>query len=677
MSYLPGGQTDGRERYRASRSLCRQVAESVSRPDPTRRSVLAGIGAAGATVAAPTVNAAQTARRQIQQQVNPLADRDAFEAFLDGVMETHLKSHDIAGATVAVVDGDDEFTKGYGYADISAETPVDADETLFRIGSVSKLFTWTAAMQAVERGDLAIDEDVDATLEAVDLPETYDEPIRLDHLATHTPGFEERVRGTFVQNESELRPLAEMLRTEQPSRVRPPGEFAAYSNYGSALAGQLVAETAGSSFETIIEDGIFEPLSMERSTFAQPVPDDFADDLSKGYGADGRTDGEFEYVGIPPAGAMSATATDMASFVRAFLQDGATDDGRLLEAESVAEMHRRRFGHDERLNGIAFGFYEMSRDGVRVVGHGGDTELFHSLLFLLPEHDVGVFVSYNSVGGLEARPEFVDAFFEQYVADAASESETPEPNGPPERADAITGTYRSNRIPYTTSEKFLGFPSTISVSVDDDGRLITQPLGGETTQWVEVEPLLFAEVDGTDRLAFREDDGEITHLFLDSTPVTAFERLSRRETPTVHLAVLAISLVVFLATVVGWPLAAGWRRYRGQAGALEGTEPPLRYARWVAGATSGAFLVFAVAFAAILATDPTGLLLGDPLRFRLLLVVPLLGAIGTALTVGLAAHAWYERQWGLPARLHYTAVAIAGVAICWVLVYWNLLWYRM
>ncbi|WP_207225268.1 hypothetical protein [Natrinema hispanicum] len=92
---------------------------------------------------------------------------------------------------------------------------------------------------------------------------------------------------------------------------------------------------------------------------------------------------------------------------------------------------------------------------------------------------------------------------------------------------------------------------------------------------------------------------------------------------------LAISLLVFLATVVGWPLAAGWRRYRGQAGAFEGTEPPLRYARWVAGATSGAFLVFAVAFAAILATDPTGLLLGDPLRFRLLLVVPLLGAIGT------------------------------------------------
>ncbi|WP_227015154.1 serine hydrolase domain-containing protein [Natronorubrum aibiense] len=619
---------------------------------------------------------AQEGTEPTDEATRPLADSDAFEAFLDGVMETHLETYDIAGATVAVVDGDDEFAKGYGYADLEAETPVDAAETLFRTGSVSKLFTWTVAMQAVERGALAIDEDVGATLKAVELPETYDEPITLEHLATHTPGFEERVRGTFVRNESELQPLEEMLQTEQPSRVRPPGEFAAYSNYGSALAGQLVAETAGSSFETVAEDGIFEPLSMERSTFAQPVSETFAGDLSKGYkiGGNDPIEGEFEYVGIPPAGAMSATATDMASFVRAFLQDGSVDDGQILESETVDEMHRRRFGHDERLNGIAFGFYEMSRNGVRVLGHGGDTELFHSLLFLVPDHDVGVFVSYNSVGGLKARPEFVDAFFDRYVPQ--SEAETPTPNGSPERADTITGTYRSNRIPYTTSEKFTGFPSTITVSVDGEGRLVTEPLGGEATQWVEVEPLLFEDVDGADRLAFRDDDGEITHLFLDSTPVTAFERLSRRESPGVQLGLLAVSLLVLLTAAVGWPLAAGWRRYRGTTSSLEGLNSPLRYARWVAGATSVAFLAFAVAFAAILAIDPTWLLLGDPLRFRLLLAVSLLGAIGTVLTVGLTAWVWYDRQWGLPARLHYTTVAVAGAVLCWVLAYWNLLWYQ-
>ncbi|MFC4246840.1 serine hydrolase [Natribaculum luteum] len=646
----------------------------MTRRGPTRRSVLAGIGAVSAAAVAPAVaDSSQPATDASATQEGPLADREELEAFLDGVMDSHLEDHDVAGATVAIVDGDETFAKGYGYADVDAETPVDAEETLFRIGSVSKLFTWTAAMQAVERGDVAIDEDVDAALEAVDLPETYDDPIRLDHLATHTPGFEERLRGTFVQNEVDLEPLEAVLRTEMPARVRPPGEFAAYSNYGSALAGQLVAETAGSSFEAVVEERILEPLSMERSTFAQPVPDDLAGSLSKGYGADGTSEGEFEYVGIPPAGAMSATATDMATFARAFLQDGAVDGGRILEAETVAEMHRRRFGHDERLNGIAFGFYEMSRNGVRVVGHGGDTELFHSLLFLLPERDVGVFVSYNSVGGIDAREAFVDAFFERYFPESASE--TPTPDGSPERADAIAGTYRSNRIPYTTSEKFVGFPSTISVSVDDEGRLVTEPLGGETTRWVEVEPLLFEEVDGPDRLAFREEDGEITHLFLDSTPVTAFERLSRRERPLVQLGLLGISALVFLTAAVGWPLAAGWRRYRGTA-TVDGNSP-LRYARWVAGATSVTFLAFVGAFAALLASDPTSFLLGDPLAFRLLLAVPLLGAIGATLTVGLTAWAWYERQWGPLVRLHYTVVALAGVAFCWVLAYWNLLWYQM
>ncbi|KYH26981.1 beta-lactamase/D-alanine carboxypeptidase [Halalkalicoccus paucihalophilus] len=231
-------------------------------------------------------------------------------------------------------------------------------------------------MQGVERGELDLGTDVNDYLAEVTIPEAYGEPVTLEHLDTHTPGFEERYRGTFVESPEDLRPLGETLADERPARVRPPGELASYSNYGAALAGHIVAEQAGTTFEEYVRENVFEPLDMERSTFAQPVPDGVGE-VSKGYRyRNGEfVEGEFEYVGIPPAGSMSASATDMARFMLAHLNDGAFDGGRILESETVEAMHRRRFAHDERVDGICYGFYETSHGEERAIGHGGDTQL--------------------------------------------------------------------------------------------------------------------------------------------------------------------------------------------------------------------------------------------------------------------------------------------------------------
>lgn len=641
----------------------------------SRRAVLGGLAIAGAAGPVAATERPPTRRSTRQGGDEPPGNLDNLASFLDGVINAQLEAHSIAGATVAVVDGDTEFAKGYGYSDVEASEPVRADETLFRIGSVSKLFAWTAAMQAVERGDLDVDTDVNRYLDGFEIPNTYDVPITLEHLATHTPGFEDRLRGTFVLEESDLRPLETMLREERPARVRPPGEFTAYSNYGAALAGHIATKDEATSFERYVETEIFEPLGMDRSTFEQPVPEPLAEDLSKGYTADGGAfrPGEFEYVGMPPTGAMSATATDMAAFMRAHLDGGATDDGRILESDSVEAMHRRRFGHDDRVNGMAFGFYELRRNGVRAVGHGGDTSLFHSLLFLLPDEDVGVFVSYNSPGGLEARREFLDAFFSRYYPTA--DSTPPVPDEAPTRAEDVTGTYRALRVPYTTSEKVFGAASTVSVMVDDRGRLVTTSLGGETQRWVEQEPLFFEEVGGDDAIAFRESDGEITHLFFDSRPPSAYERVAVHEEPLNHAVVAGISVLVFVSALVGWPLAAARRRYRGAERPTP--ESPMRYARWVGGATAALFVGFLSAFAASVLTDPLELVLGDPLQFRVLLVLPALGVLASVVTAGFAVLAWRERHWGNWTRIHYTLVALAGLAFALVLAYWNLLWYQM
>jgi len=184
----------------------------------SRRSVLGGlastgVAAAGVASAAPVGGqTGRSAQQGGQSPDGPLADPEAFESFLDGAMKTQLDAHDVAGATVAVVDGEETFTKGYGYSDVAAREPVDGESTLFRIGSVSKLFAWTVAMQAVERGDLATDVDVNRYLDDLSIPDTYDDPVTLDHLSTHTAGFEDRFRGTFVPDAESLQPIEEVLR---------------------------------------------------------------------------------------------------------------------------------------------------------------------------------------------------------------------------------------------------------------------------------------------------------------------------------------------------------------------------------------------------------------------------------------------------------------------------------
>src|SRR6185369_14127149 len=119
------------------------------------------------------------------------------EAFLDGLVPLQIQRDDIAGATIAVVkDGKLLFTKGYGYADVEKKIPVSAQNTLFRPGSISKLFTWTAIMQLYEQGKLDLDRNVNDYLD-FKIPDAFGKPITLKNIMTHTPGFEEQVKDLF------------------------------------------------------------------------------------------------------------------------------------------------------------------------------------------------------------------------------------------------------------------------------------------------------------------------------------------------------------------------------------------------------------------------------------------------------------------------------------------------
>src|SRR5262245_16687473 len=165
---------------------------------------------------------------------------EEMEAFMDGFMAAQLhgmaaqlRGGPVAGAVVVVVkDGAVFFTKGYGYEDVEKQVAIDPAETLFRPGSISKLFTWTAVMQLVEQGKLDLDADVNSYLKDVQVPKTFPEPVTLRNLMTHTPGFEDGGIGyLFAASEKDLLPLDKWLAAHVPARVRPPTtDFASGAN---------------------------------------------------------------------------------------------------------------------------------------------------------------------------------------------------------------------------------------------------------------------------------------------------------------------------------------------------------------------------------------------------------------------------------------------------------------
>ncbi|MFU8867922.1 serine hydrolase domain-containing protein [Natronococcus sp.] len=604
------------------------------------------------------------------------SDEQVVATEVDRLIESAMDEHDVAGASVAVVEGDElVHAEGYGDADAAAETPVDPNETSFMVGSVAKLTVWTAVMQGVENGDLELDEPVGTYLENYSV-EGEDE-VTLEQLGTHTPGYEDRLQGLFVDDYAKAADWEPKLERELPAHVRPAGETVAYSNHGTGLAALVVQEAVGEPFEESVDREVFDPLAMEGATFEQPVPDEL-EPVSQGHvpTEDGFETDDPVIVGVPPAGSMSATATDMGNFAIAALQDGAFEDEQVLETESAEAMLEQRATNHPDVGGVGYGYMLGERGGEALAWHTGGTEYFNTLFGLFPEHDVALYASFNTAGSGAGLADVLDGFIEQrFDGDAGDGSLEPDPDTA-DRAAEYEGEYRSTAF-QTTPEKLVGLADAYHVSVTDEGYLeLGSPLLGGETRWVELEPGVFApdpdEDDAmlTSRLAI--EDGT---LYTDA-PAAPYEAVSWYETATVQLGLAVVALGTVLSTLVVWPISAyrnrRWGRMRTHL-----TRPRLSI---LAGA--GLLVAFVVGLLANGAADPNQFVYGYTpwlrLTLALLLGVPLVTAAALAF-VGLE---WYrvvaardlEASSTTPLGLAYlTALAFALLVFVSQLWYWNLL----
>jgi CubicO group peptidase (beta-lactamase class C family) len=609
----------------------------------------------------------------VKAVVRPPAPTNAadLEAFFDGAMRVQLESKHIAGAVVAVVVGDKlVFAKGYGYSDVEALKAVDPQTTMFRVGSVTKLFTWTAVMQLVEEGKLDLDADVNIYLKSAQLqvPTAFDKPVTLRNLLTHTPGFEDRVIGLFAHQASDVKPLAEVLKNDMPARVRPPGILAAYSNHGSALAGLVVASVAGKTWEEVIEQRLLNPLQMKNTLVRQPPEEKLPDTMSRGYKwEDGRyKTEEFEYVPLAPAGAMSASAADMAHFMIAHLNAGRYQDVQILKPETTRRMHERLFAHDPRVDGMCYGFLELHQNGQRIIQHGGATLVFHSLLAMIPEQRVGLFLSYNTDRGAGEGADVLAAFLDRYYPATA---ETP-PNltADSDPLKRFEGEYGTTRYSQTTYAKLIQLLQSYSVKASDGTLSINL---GEPRRYAQIEPLVFQEVGGRRKVVFHEDDqGRITQFYVSPFPVIAAVRQSGLDQPRLHQGLLAACTVLFLTSLLFWPALAfsmrGWRSSKIRRSPLSGV---ISVAGWLLAVACLAFLAGVV----VVASDPNQIVYGTPREAQYLLLLPQV-CVGLAAVASLCSIvAWAKGYWRFSGRLHYTLVALAGIGFVWFLHHWNLL----
>lgn len=606
-----------------------------------------------------------------------LDNPDVVAAFVDGVVEPLMSNNNSPAGTVAIIkDGQLIFAKGYGFQNKEKNIPVDVATTLFRPGSTSKLFTWVAVMQLVEQGQLDLDTDVNTYLNNFKIEDTFDRPVTLRDIMTHTAGFEDGALGyLIIDDPDKVIPLADAMELYQPLRVNPPGAQTAYSNYATAVAGLIVSNVSDLSFNDYIKQNILDPLGMNNSSFEEPLPKHLADNMATSYSLENGKyiEKPFEIIAnFGPAGSMSATATDMMKFAQAIINGGELNGQRILKESTLTEMLTRNFSHDDRLMGMALGFYETEHNGIRVVGHGGDTSWFHSDLSIDLRDNLAFFVSFAGPGGSTVRSTFVDAFYNEFFPSA--EASPVPPADFSERAGLYAGDYSFWRGNFSSIERAMRSVSSVKIMPSKDNTL-TLVFAGKAKQYAEVEKNLFRQMDSgisivpgiSPRLiAFQENDnGDITGFVMDGLPFMSLRKLPAYETPAFNFSLLGLALFILLMVLL--------RRFfqRSKIKAMPAADQSAIKAAVYAAAANWLVVISGAIVISIVADEMFSHI---PSLFKLWLIMPVIATLAGLYLLYKTVSVWKQGLLaGTWARVRFTIVMLSALFLCWFYYFWNIL----
>jgi serine beta-lactamase-like protein LACTB len=438
--------------------------------------------------------------------VGPARAYEAVARRLEPFIRHEVEARGLPALSVALVDDQEVvWARGFGLADPAAMKPATAD-TVYRVGSVSKLFTDLAVMQLVERGALDLDVPVTKYLPDFKPVNPFDRPITLRQMMAHRSGL---VREPPVGNyfDPTLPSLARMVESlNRTELVYPPGERTKYSNAAIATVGFVLEQTQKQPFARYLQRAVLAPLEMRHSSF-EPDPaitKDLARALMWTYWGREFPAPTFE-LGMAPAGSMYSTVTDLGRFLSVLLAGGRGPHGPLVRPETLEEMWKPQFAKPGEKEGFGIGFMIGELNGRRRVGHGGAIYGFSTELAALPAEKLGVVVIASRDVTNAVTSHIADVALRQMLAARAGkplpaiEETTPLE---PERARKLAGHYRSGNKTLDLSER--------------DGRLFLWPgRGGFRVELRALGGDLFVD----DRLGYNprieEKDGKL-HIGKDT-----------------------------------------------------------------------------------------------------------------------------------------------------------------
>lgn len=604
---------------------------------------------------------ASDSQAQAVQDLTPAS----VAAFADAEIPAAMRDGKIPGAVFVVVRGNQVICeKAYGVADLKTGEPISTYQTLFRVASISKILTAASVLQLAHTRRLDLRRDVNAYLTRFHIAPAFGEPVTLFNLLTHSSGFDDCQFDYAAHTAADKLSLRDYLAQHQPARVRPPGLFSVYDNYGFTLAGYLVQKISGMPFADYVREQILNPLDMTHSSFSPDAA--LRGELATGYWLDGETPRAFrpDYVNITPAAGFCTTASDMAGFLVALLADRRPDGGRMFPADVLRGLETRQFAAGPGAPGRDYGFNRISLAGRAALRQTGQWPGFNSVLLLFPKAHCGVFLAYNLYDDLRLGQDVGRRFAGRFIP---PDLDTGANAGPPDfpARDSLApllGSYLSARAPHGAPE--LKLPHEIEVTQSPAGNL---EIDGGAYRAIGPQSFKEVETDGAAgmsfgrRVFFLAAGGARYLVTQDGT----YRRVAWAASTRGRLFLLRTATLVLLSAVVLWPVMALARFIFRSAPQRAASNPPRRVtfsraARTTALAACALALWFEMSF--VLAEwrlKPFAALYGFPAPVKhLLWALPVL-MLFAAVLVSFCVLAWRKRAWHPAHRLHYTLLVVA------------------
>jgi CubicO group peptidase (beta-lactamase class C family)/D-alanyl-D-alanine dipeptidase len=326
-----------------------------------------------------------------QDNVAARPDYAAVAAALQSMILHEMEDKQLPAFSIALVDRDQVvWAQGFGYQDPENKTPATA-HTVYRVGSVSKLFTDIGIMQMVEAGKINLDTPVNQYIPDFHPNNPFTESITLRELMSHRSGLlrEPPVGNYFDPTEPTLQATVRSLNSTE--LVYAPGSQSKYSNAGIAVVGYTLQELNHTTFPEYLKQAVLRPIGMNESSFA-PEPE-LLRNLAKAYmwSYDGvKFPAPTFELGLAPAGCMYSTVTDLAQFLMALFNGGHGPKTQVIKRETLEQMWVPQFAKPEQKKGYGLGFAVSELEGHRVIGHGGAIYGFATEVVGMPEEKLGV-----------------------------------------------------------------------------------------------------------------------------------------------------------------------------------------------------------------------------------------------------------------------------------------------